>query len=222
VASDERQGQPWQEWEPPLRDRDPAALAVTRARLSERLLYHTWLQWQLDLQWHAARRAANAAGVELMGDLPFMVATDSADVWSRPFDFRLDARVGVPPDAFSETGQDWGLPVYRWDEMEKNGFRWMNDRARRSADLYGLYRVDHVVGLYRTYYRPNDGATAFIPDGAGADRERRADARHLSQGARDHEIRTVRIRSRRSPAAVCRIASRLGEGVDVDPRGSAT
>jgi 4-alpha-glucanotransferase len=161
---DRHGGAPWTEWSTPLAGRDPAALAAARAELSERLLYLSWLQWQLDLQWHAARRAANDAGVELMGDLPFMVATDSADVWSRPFDFRLDARVGVPPDAFSETGQDWGLPVYRWDVMAKNGFRWMNDRAQRSADLYGLYRVDHVVGLYRTFYRPNDGGpAAFIP-----------------------------------------------------------
>jgi 4-alpha-glucanotransferase len=161
---DARGGRPWMEWEAPLRERDPAALSAARAELSERVLYHEWLQWQLDEQWHAARRAANAAGVELMGDLPFMVATDSADVWARPFDFRLDARVGVPPDAFSATGQDWGLPVYRWDVMEENGYAWMNARARRSADLYGLYRVDHVVGLYRTYYRPNDGGpAAFIP-----------------------------------------------------------
>ncbi len=158
-------GRPWIEWDRALRDRDPHALAAARAEHSERVLYHVWLQWQLDEQWHAARRACNAAGIELMGDLPFMVATDSADVWSRPFDFRLDARVGVPPDAFSNTGQDWGLPVYRWDVMEENGFHWMTERARRSADLYGLYRVDHVVGLYRTYYRPNDGGSpAFIPD----------------------------------------------------------
>ena len=158
-------GKPWTEWDRPLRDREPRALAAARAEHSERLLYHVWLQWQLDQQWHAARRGCNAAGVELMGDLPFMVATDSADVWSRPFDFRLDARVGVPPDAFSETGQDWGLPVYRWDAMEKNGFHWMTERANRSADLYGLYRVDHVVGLYRTYYRPNDGGKpSFIPE----------------------------------------------------------
>jgi 4-alpha-glucanotransferase len=161
---DQHGGRSWTDWSAPLRDRDPAALATARAELSDRILYHRWLQWQLDEQWHAARRAANAAGVELMGDLPFMVGTDSADVWSRPFDFRLDARVGVPPDAFSETGQDWGLPVYRWDVMAENGFAWMNARAERSADLYGLYRVDHVVGLYRTYYRPNDGGPpAFIP-----------------------------------------------------------
>jgi len=157
-------GAAWVDWPGPLRDRDPAALADARARLGERILFHTWLQWQLDLQWHAARRAANAQGVELAGDLPFMVATDSADVWARRGDFRLDARVGVPPDAFSATGQDWGLPVYRWDTLAREGFQWLNERARRMADLYGLYRVDHVVGLYRTYYFPNDGsAPAFIP-----------------------------------------------------------
>jgi 4-alpha-glucanotransferase len=107
--------------------------------------------------------------VELGGDLPFMVATDSADVWARRGDFRLDARVGVPPDAFSATGQDWGLPVYRWDVMEREGYPWLTERARRMADLYGLYRVDHVVGMYRTYYFPNDGSPPdFIPAGEPA------------------------------------------------------
>jgi 4-alpha-glucanotransferase len=169
LHDDELGGRPWAEWPAPLRDRDPAALADARARLSDRILFHTWLQWQLEEQWHAARRAANAAGVELAGDLPFMVATDSADVWARRGDFRLDARVGVPPDAFSATGQDWGLPVYRWDVMEREGFPWLRERARRMADLYGVYRVDHVVGLYRTYYFPNDGRPpAFIPEGEKA------------------------------------------------------
>ncbi|HTP28692.1 MAG TPA: 4-alpha-glucanotransferase [Anaeromyxobacteraceae bacterium] len=165
LHGDRYRGRPWTEWDPPLRDRHPRALDDARAVHSERILYHLWLQWQLDLQWHEARRACNANSVELMGDLPFMVATDSADVWSRPLDFNLEARVGVPPDAFSATGQDWGLPVYRWNVMANNGFHWMNERARRSADLYGLYRVDHVVGLYRTFYRPKDGGKpAFIPD----------------------------------------------------------
>jgi len=162
-------GRLWTGWPAPLRDRDPAALDQAREELVERILYASWLQWQLDLQWREARRATNAAGVELMGDLPFMVATDSADVWARPFDFRLDARVGVPPDAFSATGQDWGLPVYRWDEMERNGFSWMTERARRSGELYGYYRVDHVVGLYRTYYRlQGGGEAAFVPEGEPA------------------------------------------------------
>jgi 4-alpha-glucanotransferase len=162
-------GRAWTEWAAPLRDRDPAALADARARRSDEILFLSWLQWQGELQWRGARRAANDVGVELGGDLPFMVATDSADVWSRRGDFRLDARVGVPPDAFSATGQDWGLPVYRWDVMERNGHRWLHERSRRMADLYDLYRVDHVVGLYRTYFFPSDGGQpAFVPEGEAA------------------------------------------------------
>ncbi|MBS1110483.1 MAG: 4-alpha-glucanotransferase, partial [Anaeromyxobacteraceae bacterium] len=115
LHDDVQGGRSWQEWPEPLASRDPEALAEARASLSERILYRTWLQWHLDEQWQEARRAVVAAGADLMGDLPFMVATDSADVWARPFDFRLDARAGVPPDAFSADGQDWGLPVYRWD-----------------------------------------------------------------------------------------------------------
>jgi 4-alpha-glucanotransferase len=147
-------GRSWTDWDDEgLRDRKPAAVEAARRELADRILYQQYVQWQLDRQWHAARSAANASRVELMGDLPFMVAGDSADVWARPFDFRLDARVGVPPDMFSAVGQDWGLPVFRWDVMEQNGFAWFTERARRNADLYGLSRVDHVVGLYRTYYR---------------------------------------------------------------------
>jgi 4-alpha-glucanotransferase len=168
----EQGGRSWTEWPAPLRDREPAAMAEARARLSRPILFHTWLQWQAEEQWHTARRAANAEGVELAGDLPFMVATDSADVWARRGDFRLDARVGVPPDAFSATGQDWGLPVYRWDVMDREGFPWLTERGRRMADLYGLYRVDHVVGLYRTYFFPNDGTPpAFVPAGEEAQKE---------------------------------------------------
>jgi 4-alpha-glucanotransferase len=157
-------GRSWTDWPAPLRDREPTALADVRARLSDRTLFRTWLQWVVDRQWHAARRGSNAVGVELAGDIPFMVAPDSADVWARRGDFRLDAEVGVPPDAFSATGQRWGLPVYRWSVMEKGGHQWMTARADRMADLYGFYRVDHVVGLYRTYHFPLDGTpAAFTP-----------------------------------------------------------
>jgi 4-alpha-glucanotransferase len=91
--------------------------------------------------------------VTLFGDLPFMVALDSADVWARQHDFRLDASLGVPPDAFSETGQDWKLPVYKWDVIAEGGFAWLRQRARRNAELFGGYRVDHLVGFYRTFWR---------------------------------------------------------------------
>jgi 4-alpha-glucanotransferase len=94
--------------------------------------------------------------------MPFMVDGDSADVWARQDQFRLDASVGVPPDAFSATGQDWGMPVYRWDVIAAQDFRWLRERARRSADLYDGYRVDHLVGFYRTYGRPRGGGDPFF------------------------------------------------------------
>ena len=99
----------------------------------------------------------------MFGDLPFMVAEDSADVWSFQHLFRFDATVGVPPDAYSAEGQDWGLPVPRWNEMREQGDPWLHLRARRAAELYDAFRVDHVVGLYRTYARPIDKSPPTRP-----------------------------------------------------------
>ncbi len=86
-----------------------------------------------------------------------MISGDSPDVWARREQFMLDATVGVPPDAFSATGQDWGLPPWRWDVMQGTGFQWMRQRARRTAALFDGVRIDHLVGLYRIYVRPIDG-----------------------------------------------------------------
>jgi 4-alpha-glucanotransferase len=149
-------GKSWTEWDEPLRRRDPAALADARAELDTDILFYQYLQWLADDQWQDARDAA--APVALFGDFPFMVSTDSADVWARQHLFRFDATVGVPPDAFSATGQDWGLPVYRWDVMERDDHRWLRQRARRSARLFHGYRIDHLVGFYRTFSRPLDSA----------------------------------------------------------------
>ncbi len=152
----------WTDWPQPLRCRQPQALEAARAELADDILYRQYLQWLAGDQWGTARdRAAN---VELFGDLPFMVSGDSADVWARQDEFRMDASVGVPPDAFSETGQDWGLPVYRWDVLADRDYDWLRNRARRNADLYDGYRVDHLVGFYRTYFRPLiSGHPEFTP-----------------------------------------------------------
>jgi len=152
----------WTEWPAPLQARQPDALARAREELAEEILYRQYLQWIADDQWADARR--DAAGVALFGDLPFMVGTDSADVWAHQDEFRLDASVGVPPDAFSPGGQDWGLPAYRWDVLAEREFDWLRDRGRRMAALFDGYRVDHLVGFYRTYFRPHDGGPAqFTP-----------------------------------------------------------
>jgi 4-alpha-glucanotransferase len=146
-------GRHWQEWDQPLRDRQPAALADARARFGRSILYYSWLQWVADEQWQRVRREAPIA---ILGDFPFMVSGHSADVWSRQHEFRLDVSVGVPPDAFSETGQDWGLPLYRWDVIGRDGDEWLRIRARRCAELYDGFRIDHLVGFYRTFYRTAD------------------------------------------------------------------
>ena len=153
---------PWLDWPAALRGREPAALAEARLELAADILYRQYVQWVANDQWDAARTASG--GVALFGDLSFMVSADSADVWARQDEFRLDASVGVPPDAFSKTGQDWGLPVYRWDVLADRNFGWLQERARRNAELFDGYRVDHLVGLYRTYFRPHDGSGAqFTP-----------------------------------------------------------
>jgi 4-alpha-glucanotransferase len=126
------------------------------------VLFRQYVQWLADSQWREARAAAAANGVELFGDLPFMVDGDSADVWARQHQFQLDVSIGAPPDAFSPTGQDWNMPAYRWDVMAADGFGWLRDRARRGSDLYDGYRIDHLVGFYRTYARPRDGGEAFF------------------------------------------------------------
>jgi 4-alpha-glucanotransferase len=155
---------PWTEWPEALRWRDQEALAAARHELATDILFRQYLQWIADSQWRRARAAARSNGVELFGDLPFMVDSDSADVWANQSDFNLDASLGVPPDAFSATGQDWGMPTYRWDVIAGNGYRWLRDRARRSAALYDGYRVDHLVGFYRTYSRPRQGGEpSFAP-----------------------------------------------------------
>lgn len=154
----------WRDWSAELADRRPAALARAAKEHAEEILFVLWQQWQLDEQWRAARAAAAAMGVDLMGDLPFVVAEDSADVWKERKLFRLGLRVGAPPDALCAEGQDWGLPLFDWRAMERTNFEWMRRRAERNGRLFGLYRVDHVIGMYRTYYRSADGKkTGFSP-----------------------------------------------------------
>jgi len=156
-----REGErPWTEWPPPQQRRDPSAIEAARRDLAREVLFHQYLQWTAATQWRDARQAAR--GVQIFGDQPFMVDSDSADVWSHQEHFSLDVTVGAPPDAFSATGQDWGLPIYRWDAIARDGFRWPRKRARRSADLYDGYRVDHLVGFYRTYGNPKDGRPPFF------------------------------------------------------------
>jgi 4-alpha-glucanotransferase len=153
-------GRPWTEWPEALRRRDGSAVSSKERELERSIRYYSYLQWIADEQWHAARERA---GIGLFGDVPFMVGGDSADVWVRQHEFQLDRSVGTPPDAFSETGQNWGLPVYDWEAVKASGDEWFRQRARRSTALYDGYRIDHIVGFYRTYVRPLPDGRPFTP-----------------------------------------------------------
>ncbi|HVD92943.1 MAG TPA: 4-alpha-glucanotransferase [Vicinamibacterales bacterium] len=157
ASQDER---PWTEWPSALQRREPADIDRARRELMREVLFYQYMQWQASIQWSAAR--AQARGVALFGDLPFMVDGDSADVWARQYQFRLDVSIGAPPDAFTAKGQNWGMPLYRWDVIAAEHFRWMHERVRRSADLYDGYRVDHLVGFFRTFAWPKDGSEPFF------------------------------------------------------------
>jgi 4-alpha-glucanotransferase len=150
----------WTEWPEALQRRDPPAVDRARRELADEVLFQQYLQWLAGTQWREARQRTH--GVALFGDLPFMVDADSADVWVRQHQFRLDMSVGAPPDAFSATGQDWGMPVYQWSALAAEDYLWLRERGRRSADLFDGYRVDHLVGFYRTYGRIKNGGEGFF------------------------------------------------------------
>lgn len=150
-------GAPWVEWPEGLRRRDAAALEEARGRLAEEVLYHEFAQWLFARQWEAVRRHAQARGVALIGDAPIYVSHDSADCWAHQSLFFLDdagrpTRVaGVPPDYFSETGQLWGNPLYRWEEHARTGFAWWVARLRACAERFAAVRLDHFIA-FRNYW----------------------------------------------------------------------
>jgi len=152
----------WHDWPDLIRTRHAAAIASARGELAEEVLYRQYVQWIAGEQWAAARMAAR--DVMVFGDLPFAVGAESADVWAGQDAFRLDRSIGVPPDAFSATGQDWRLPAYRWDVLADRDFTLLRHRARRNANLFDGYRVDHLVGFFRMYTRAiGGGEGVFTP-----------------------------------------------------------
>jgi 4-alpha-glucanotransferase len=161
------QGSPWTQWEPAVRARKAAALKKARREHADEVERHAFGQFLFDRQWSALRSYAHAAGVAIVGDIPIFVSHDSADVWAHPELFSLDEAgeplvvSGVPPDYFSETGQRWGNPLYRWDVMERNGFRWWTERFRRTLEWVDLARIDHFRGFESYWEVPGEEETAL-------------------------------------------------------------
>ena len=157
----------WTDWEIGVRAREPKALAAARERLREELELHRFEQFLFEEQWQSLRRHAASLGVGLIGDMPIYVAHDSAEVWAHPEVFFLDdegrptAVAGVPPDYFSATGQRWGNPLYRWDALARDGFRWWVQRFENALHRFDAVRLDHFIGFTRYWEVPANEATAM-------------------------------------------------------------
>lgn len=158
--------QPWWLWDEPLRTPEGAAGAWSGQRLAGELRYHQFLQLCFARQWAGLKRYANERGVSIIGDIPIFVDRDSADVWANQHLFKLDEAgnptvvAGVPPDAFSSTGQRWGNPVYDWAALRSSGFAWWCDRFTRTFELVDSVRLDHFRGFEATWEIPAQEQTA--------------------------------------------------------------
>lgn len=153
-------GASWVRWEEPLRRRRPRALERARRELDEELRFHEFVQLMFHRQWRELRRHATDRGVRLLGDVPMFVAHQGSDVWAHQDlyflerDGRASVVAGVPPDAYSATGQLWGNPLYRWARMEETGFSWWLERLSHTLERFDVVRLDHFIGFHRYWEIP--------------------------------------------------------------------
>jgi len=157
----------WFQWPEELRDREVDALQKVRIERKEALDIRRFGQFLFFQQWQALKDYANERGVSLFGDMPIFVAHDSADVWANPELFTLgksgeaEMVAGVPPDYFSETGQRWGNPLYRWDKHSEQNFLWWQQRVQTQLHMFDLIRIDHFRGFEACWEIPASCETAM-------------------------------------------------------------
>lgn len=158
----------WLLWDDDIRNYKREAIERYRLLLKDEVEFWKFIQYKFSQQWNKLKEYAKSKGIKIIGDIPLYVAMDSADVWAHYELFDLDERknpinvAGVPPDLFSELGQRWGNPLYRWDEMEKNNFTWWRERMKTSAELYDVIRIDHFIGIVNYYAIPAECPTAVV------------------------------------------------------------
>ncbi len=159
-------GKPWLEWEESLKHREPQAMEAARQRLAGEIRFYSFVQYLFYRQWEALRGYAADKGIRFIGDVPIYVPLDSVEVWSQPELFQLEADLtpaavaGCPPDAFTEDGQLWGNPLYRWDAMAQDGYRWWVNRLAAAGRLYDVVRLDHFRGFEAYWAVPYGDETA--------------------------------------------------------------
>ena len=157
----------WLDWDKEYKEKDPEAIAVMKDELAELIEFYQFQQYEFYIQWNKLRAYANKQGILIIGDIPFYVAMDSADAWAHPEVFKFNEDLmpevvaGCPPDAFSETGQLWGNPVYDWDEQKATGYDWWIKRLERNCEFFDVLRFDHFHGFDGYYEIPYEAKTAL-------------------------------------------------------------
>lgn len=163
----EQDGKPWMQWPKALKFREKKAMQDVLARLAHAIARISFEQFLFFTQWHEIREYARQRGVLMFGDMPIFVAHDSADVWAHRKNFMLDDAgepvlvAGVPPDAFSDTGQRWGNPLYDWAAMHADDYRWWQTRFQTQLELFDLIRIDHFRGFEACWQIPATEQTAM-------------------------------------------------------------
>ena len=159
-------GAPWYQWEDPIKFRHQSALDAVTSELQDDIRFYTFVQYLFYKQWNALRDYAHSKNVKIIGDVPIYVPYDSVETWTNPQYFQFDealaptAVAGCPPDAFSDDGQLWGNPLYRWDLMQKDGYRWWINRLAAAGRIYDVVRLDHFRGFEAYWSVPFGDTTA--------------------------------------------------------------
>ncbi len=159
AIKDTNGGKSWRDWPKPLRFSEKDALAAFASAHIDEIDFYKFVQFEFYKQWFALKEYANENGISVIGDIPIYVADDSVDVWSNTEQFDLDEDLlpnvvaGCPPDDFTEDGQLWGMPVYRWDYMKKGKapYAWWRRRMRHAFEIYDIVRIDHFRGFEAFY-----------------------------------------------------------------------
>lgn len=143
----------WKEWKT-FKNPKPSDLnKLWEKHLSENF-FHVWVQYHLEKQLKKAAKSLDSMGVSLKGDIPILMNEDSCDVWADRKFFNLTLSAGAPPDMFSTEGQNWGFPVYHWENLKKDDYSWWRMRLKQAAKFYHAYRIDHVLGFFRIWNIP--------------------------------------------------------------------
>ena len=160
-------GKSWIEWDKDIRIRKQEEINKYEEELKDDINFYKYQQYLFVTQWNKLKKYANEKGILIVGDIPIYVALDSADTWSNPELFQLNedgipvAVAGCPPDAFSENGQLWGNPLYRWEHHRQTNYEWWIKRIGYSFKLYDVVRIDHFRGFDEYYSIPYGEETAI-------------------------------------------------------------